>query len=98
MPAVIEYQRGKSRSDHYYGMIDLGGSVFKAGANVFRFEVRVILKNFCFGRPAGQHIENVFDANTHTTNAGTTTALTWIGSDAIEKAAAHVCNSRHAGK
>ena len=94
MPAAIEHQRGKSRSYHYYGMINLGGSVFKAGANVFGFEVRIILKNFCFGGAAGQHVENVFDANTHTTNAGTTTALARIGSDAIEKAAAHVGNSR----
>jgi hypothetical protein len=79
-------------------MINLGGSVCKAGANVFRFEVRVILKNFCFAGAAGQHVENVFDANTHPTNAGTTTALTWIGSDPIEKAAAHVRNSRQAGE
>jgi hypothetical protein len=89
----IEHQRGKSRSYHYDGMINLGGSVFKASANIFSFEVRVILKNFCFAAAAGQHVENVFDANTHTTNAGTTTALTWIGSDATEKAA-HVCNTR----
>lgn len=75
-------------------MINLGGGVLKTGSNVLGFEVRIILKNLGFGRAAGQHVQNILDANAHTPNARAAAALARIGSYPIEYLSAHVRDSR----
>lgn len=91
---AIEHQPEKSRSNHNHSVINLGGGVLKTGSNVLGFEVRIILKNLGFGRAAGQHVQNILDANAHTPNARAATALARIGSYPIEYVNAHVRNRR----
>jgi hypothetical protein len=64
-------------------VINLGGGVFEGRPNIVRFKVRKISEYLFFGSTAGEHIENIFDADSHTANAWTPATLTWVRGDSI---------------
>ncbi len=66
-------------------VVEITRGVGEAGADVFRFQVRIVRKDLLGGGAAGEHVEDVFDADTHATNAGAPAALLRINGDAIHK-------------
>jgi hypothetical protein len=71
-------------------MVNLGGGILKTSPNVLRFEVGIIRKYLCLIRSAGQHVQNILDANAHTANAGASPTLSWVGGYAVYQLGAHV--------
>jgi hypothetical protein len=61
----------------------LGRGVLKTGKNVFRLKIRIIPKNFLFGRSIGKQLENIYDPNAHASNTGTASALLRIHGDSV---------------
>ncbi len=60
-----EHRPGNSLGDHDHRVIDLGGGVFEIRPNIVRFKVRKIREYLFFRSTAGEHIENVFHADSH---------------------------------
>jgi hypothetical protein len=64
-------------------MVALPRRIFKRGGNVLVFQQRVIGKDFFTAGASGQQIENVFDADAKTPQAGPPAALGWIDGNAM---------------
>lgn len=65
-------------------MIGLQSRIFQGSRNIFIFKVRVILKYLLPGHSRRKQIQNVFDANPHTTDTWPTAALIGIYSNSIQ--------------
>ena len=57
----------------------------QARANIFEFEIRHLLNDLFGRKPICQEIQNVAHPNSHTTNAGTPTALLGVYGYAIHQ-------------
>ena len=90
-----EHQPETSLSNHDHGVIDLIRSILKTGPNILSFEIRIVLKDLCFGCSPCQHVKHVFDADAHPTNARTAAALTRIEGYSIKQIATHLRHSRY---
>jgi len=64
-------------------VIDLGGGVFERGSNIVTFKIGKIGEYFFFRSTAGEHVENVFDTDSHPANARTAATLTRVRRDPI---------------
>jgi hypothetical protein len=64
-------------------VIDLGGGVFERRSNIVRFKVGKISEYLFFRSTAGEHVEDVFDADSHPANARTAATLTRVRGDPI---------------
>src|SRR5271165_2244592 len=65
-------------------MAGLSRSVLQARPDVFRLQIRIILKNFLLGQACSQQIEYVLDANAHTADTRPAPTLLGIESDSVE--------------
>lgn len=66
-------------------MIEAPAGVPKRGGDVFRFQIRVVLKNLPCRHAGAEHIEDVNHANSHTADARPPPALSGIHRDPFEK-------------
>ena len=64
--------------NHDDRMVDLSGRIFKRSSDILGFEVRIILEDLLFSRPASKHIQHILHANAQSPNARTSTTLSWI--------------------
>ncbi len=67
-------------------MVQLTGGISEAGPNILGLQIRKIRQNRIRALPRRQHVEHIFDANTHPPNARLSTALIGIKGNAIELA------------
>src|SRR5271165_2400919 len=65
-------------------MAGLSRSVLQARPDVFRLQIRIILKNFLLGQACSQQIEYVLDANAHTADTRPAPTLLRIESNSVE--------------
>jgi hypothetical protein len=79
LPALVavEHQPETSRAYHHR-VINLRRCIFEASAYVLSLEVWKILKDFLLGCPGCQHVQHVFYADPHATNARTPSTLVWV--------------------
>ena len=66
--------------------------VMQTRANVVRFQIREIDQNLRLGHAGREHLENVGDANTHSTNAGASPTLQRVERDSVEASDVHLGN------
>src|SRR6266571_7860251 len=57
------------------GMVQIAGGVGDGGADVLRLKVGKVGEDFLLSRAAGEHVEHVFDADAHSSNARASAAL-----------------------
>jgi hypothetical protein len=62
-------------------MVDLASGILQARLQVLRFQIRQLLENFLTRQRCGKEIENVGDANAHSTNAWAPAALFRVDGD-----------------
>ena len=74
-------------------MIAVAGSVPKHCGNVVAFKIWVVCDDFVATGLGGQQIKHVTHANAHAANAGPTTALLRVESDAVDEGWADVLQS-----
>ena len=63
-------------------MVHLFGGEFKAGADVFQFQKRIVLQNLLLAHTFGEQVQHVFHAQPVVADARTAAALFRIKSDA----------------
>lgn len=74
-------------------MIRFGGGISERGVDVFFLQIRVVFEDFFSWDFRGKEIELVFHPDTHSANAGTTSALVWIDGDSV----VHLRRAEHCG-
>ena len=80
---VDEKAHGRSAGEEHR-VVGLRGRVVETGEDVRRLQIGEVLENFGLRNASGKEIEHVFDANAHTADAGTSTALTRIEGNAVD--------------
>ncbi len=79
---VDEKAHGGSAGEEHR-VVGLGSGVIEAGLNVGGLEVGEVLEDFSLRDAGGEEVEHVLDTDAHAANAGTTSTLGGIESDAV---------------
>ena len=64
-------------------MINLLRGVFQSRPDILQLKIRKIGENLGLGRPGGEHVDHIFNADAHPQNAWAPAALTGVKSDSI---------------
>jgi hypothetical protein len=64
-------------------VIDLGGGVFMASLNVVALKVWVALEYLRLGGSAGEHVQDILNANAHAPDARTPSTLVRVKRDSV---------------
>ncbi len=62
----------------------------QTGMNIFKLKVRVLIKNLLGSHPVGEELQHVTDANSHSPDTWSSTALLRVYCDSIKKMC-HTC-------
>ncbi len=65
------------------GMIRVPGRISDRGSDILSFKIRKILQDLLLGSTSGKHLQNILNADSHPTDAGTSSALSRIDGDSL---------------
>jgi hypothetical protein len=78
-------QEAHGSGSHEDRVVEVARGVGQAGADIFRFQVRIVREDFLSRGTTGQHVEDVFNTDTHSADTRASAALLRVDRDPFHR-------------